>query len=283
MACALLPTRQAANAFNQPLSFDISSVYSMYQMFFATSLSDANKALIRCAWTGNSAFDSESGIEDSEYGSEWPSMACQDILPSDLALVPFAPKNDPAVGVLLSTGEVFFNSAPSSFEITIVAPRTGTYEVALQGRAGSEEFDESNASLCTHPNVTDASYTDSFDLCTSDPSKAGAACTAYQVNSSSVHLIDLKAGVNTLWLASRELCSLASQLSIAPLDDSQSSCDGGCIGGIIVGCFVLVLICTGWLSGAFAKFGCPSPFKKPTRLPDPNHDSTTSKPTTSAV
>ena len=245
-------------------------------------MSDANKALIRCAWVGNPAFY-------DEYGTEWPSMASDfDCMPSDFALVPFAPKNDPAVGVLLSTGEVFFKSAPSSFRITIVAPRTGTYEVALQGRAGSEEFDESNASLCTHPDVANASSTDSFDLCTSDPSKAGAACTAYQVNSTStasVHQFDLKAGVNTLWLASRELCSLASQLSIAPSgsDDSQSSCDGGCIGGIIVGCFVLVLICTGWLSGAFAKFGCPSPFKKPTRLPDPNHDSTTSKPTTSAV
>ena len=66
------------------------------------------------------------------------------------------------------------------------------------------------------------------------------------------------------------------------------------MGGIIVGCGVLVLMCTGWLSGAFAKTGCPSPFKKPTGLgwgwrpnghwmPDPNRDSTTSKPTTSAV
>ena len=55
------------------------------------------------------------------------------------------------------------------------------------------------------------------------------------------------------------------------------------MGGIVVGCGVLVLMCTGWLSGAFAKSGCPSPFKKPTRLPDPNRDSTTNKPTTSAV
>ena len=66
-------------------------------------------------------------------------------------------------------------------------------------------------------------------------------------------------------------------------DDSQSSCDGGCIGGVVVGCFVLVLMCTGWLNGAFAKSGCPSPFKKPTRLPDPTCGSTTNKPTTSAV
>ena len=45
-------------------------------------------------------------------------------------------------------------------------------------------------------------------------------------------------------------------------DDSQSSCDGGCIGGVAGGCFVLVLVCTGWLSGAFAKIGCPPPCKK---------------------
>ena len=45
------------------------------------------------------------------------------------------------MGVLASTGEVFFKLAGSSFNITIVAPRTGTYEVALDGRAGSTEFD----------------------------------------------------------------------------------------------------------------------------------------------
>eukprot|EP00964_Phaeocystis_antarctica_P040178 scaffold22972_cov65-Phaeocystis_antarctica.AAC.1 len=42
-------------------------------------------------------------------------------------------------------------------------------------------------------------------------------------------------------------------------------------------------MCTGWLSGAFAKSGCPSPFKKPTRLPDPNCELTTNKPTTSTA
>ena len=145
-----------ALAFNQPLSFDISSItekYSIAYMFDGTSLSDANRALISCAWAGNQAFEDSKALrrpfEDPDP-SEWPSIACQDGLPS---------------------------------------------------------------------------YS----------------------------------------------------------DDSQSSCDGGCMGGIVVGCGVLVLMCTGWLSGAFAKFGCPSPFKKPTRLPEPNRDSTTSKPTTSAV
>ena len=76
--------------------------------------------------------------------------------------------------------------------------------------------------------------------------------------------------------------------------ESEPSCGAGCVGGVVGGCCVLVLMCTGWLSGAFAKSGCPSPFKKPTGLgwgwrpnghwmPDPNRDSTTSKPTTSAV
>ena len=45
-----------------------------------------------------------------------------------------------------------------------------------------------------------------------------------------------------------------------------SSCDGGCIGGVAGGCFVLVLVCTGWLSGAFAKIGCPPPCKKLSRV-----------------
>merc|ERR1712127_411547 len=48
-----------ASAFNQPLSFDTSSVTAMDYMFSnANPLSDANKLLIRCAWTGTSAFAS---------------------------------------------------------------------------------------------------------------------------------------------------------------------------------------------------------------------------------
>jgi len=43
---------------------------------------------------------------------------------------------------------------------------------------------------------------------------------------------------------------------------SSSGCDGGCVGGIVGGCFVPVLMCILWLSGAFAKFGCASPFVK---------------------
>merc|ERR1712086_360848 len=48
-----------ASSFNQPLSFDTSSVTNMLFMFHsASSLSGANKLLIRCAWAGNSAFAS---------------------------------------------------------------------------------------------------------------------------------------------------------------------------------------------------------------------------------
>jgi len=56
-------------AFNQPLSFDTSKVTAMAAMFhWANSLSDANKLLIRCAWAGTSAFN---GNARSGSGT-WP-------------------------------------------------------------------------------------------------------------------------------------------------------------------------------------------------------------------
>merc|ERR1711935_1223353 len=58
-----------ASAFNQPLSFDTTSVTDMDGMFqSASSLSGANKLLIRCAWAGNSAFAS-AGYGSSSWGS----------------------------------------------------------------------------------------------------------------------------------------------------------------------------------------------------------------------
>ena len=51
-------------------------------------------------------------------------------------------------------------------------------------------------------------------------------------------------------------------------DDSQSSCDGACIGGITATVAVLALVLVVWLSGWLTRTGCPSPlqkFKKPTR------------------
>ena len=60
-----------ASVFDQPLSFDTSSVTNMANMFRETySLSDANKLLIRCAWAGTSAFAS------AGYGSNWGPGSC---------------------------------------------------------------------------------------------------------------------------------------------------------------------------------------------------------------
>ena len=60
-----------ASVFNQPLSFDTSSVTNMRYMFNAApSLSDANKLLIRCAWTGTPAFTSAYGPDYTWWLSE---------------------------------------------------------------------------------------------------------------------------------------------------------------------------------------------------------------------
>ena len=60
-----------ASAFNQPLRFDTSRVTNMQSMFnAATSLSAANKLLIRCAWAGTSAFAS------AGYGLSWAAGTC---------------------------------------------------------------------------------------------------------------------------------------------------------------------------------------------------------------
>ena len=41
---------------------------------------------------------------------------------------------------------------------------------------------------------------------------------------------------------------------------------GALVGGIVGGCFVPVLMLILWFSGAFTKYGCKSPFAKPTPL-----------------
>merc|ERR1719424_1912846 len=67
---------QYAYKFNQPLSFDTSSVTSMTEMFKgANSLSAANKLIIRCAWAETSAFTSAG--YGSPYGySRWAPGSC---------------------------------------------------------------------------------------------------------------------------------------------------------------------------------------------------------------
>merc|ERR1719272_858993 len=68
---------QYAYAFNQPLSLDISSVTYMYYMFQNTNaLSAANKLLIRCAWAGNTEFDSRYGNSWNSYGACSPPPRC---------------------------------------------------------------------------------------------------------------------------------------------------------------------------------------------------------------
>ena len=79
--------RQSARAFNQPLSFDLSSVTDMSYIFFDTRrLSAANKLLIRCAWAG-SAFDSAASVPGTSnpsavYGSGWALGSCPPPPPS---------------------------------------------------------------------------------------------------------------------------------------------------------------------------------------------------------
>jgi len=47
-------------------------------------------------------------------------------------------------------------------------------------------------------------------------------------------------------------------------ESGSFDCDGRCIGGIVGGCFVPVLVCILYLSGAFARCGVPSPLKRRT-------------------
>ena len=61
-------------------------------------------------------------------------------------------------------------------------------------------------------------------------------------------------------------------------DDSQSSCDGGCIGGIFAAIAVLALVFLAWLSGWLVRIGCPSPLKKP-RTEKPTSEQPTSEST----
>ena len=123
------------------------------------------------------------------------------------------------MGVLASTGEVFFKTAESSFSITIVVPLAGTYQVALKGRAGSTVFAEGHP-LCTHEGITEIRQTRSFWVCASEPSNTGrwqtqAGCkTVDAKNGKRAGNFEMKLGENTLWLAPRNLCALASHLNI---------------------------------------------------------------------
>ena len=66
-----------ASAFDQPLSWETSSVTDMSKMFQAAdSLSAANKLLIRCAWAGTPAFVSLIAGYGPGGRWRWPSGSC---------------------------------------------------------------------------------------------------------------------------------------------------------------------------------------------------------------
>jgi hypothetical protein len=186
-------------------------------------LSDANKLLIRCAWAGTPAFDDDA----MAYSGDWPNSTESCPSPPSpptqppspppppwnvVALAPFVPTDDPTVGILPSTNEVFFKPAGSSFEITVVAPHTGKFQATLEGQAGSYVFGGGDG-LCTQTNIASRGSTNSFKLCTTSPNRV---CNVYSFG----HLdapyptqqFDLVAGVNTLSFERRESCALASQL-----------------------------------------------------------------------
>ena len=119
-------------------------------------------------------------------------------------------------GYVLPTSDVFFNTAGGSFAITLVAPSAGTYDVTLQGKPGSYYFYPYKNSICTQPNIASSGSTNSFWLCTSPM----AGCKTYQFYPANAYTdvtqqFVLQAGVNTLWLKARELCTLATQLTVA--------------------------------------------------------------------
>ena len=117
-----------ASAFNQPLSFDTSGVVTDIQAtcggqpcpysgmsgtFDGTSaLSDANKLLIRCAWAGESAFD-------SEYGSSWVSGTC----PPPPAPPPAPPPSPPDLPYIASvSGGCQYAQASASMYACVCSP-----------------------------------------------------------------------------------------------------------------------------------------------------------------
>ena len=156
-----------------------------------------------------------------------------------IVLAEFAPADDPTVGVLVGADgarEVFFKPVPndgslsngnaggaSAFEVRIVAPHTGDYHIQLTDRPGSAVFSNTEGSACRSSNMGTGA-TDSFFLCSSDPRSSAtnpdtgrrdlSSCFAYHSLRQSVATFPLSEGTNSLWLASREVCTLASLITI---------------------------------------------------------------------
>merc|ERR1711935_310401 len=120
-----------ASSFNQPLSFDTSSVTDMNAMFYsASSLSGANKLLIRCAWAGNSAFAS-AGYGSSSYS--WGSGSC----PSPPS--PPSPLSPPGNGANVTNG-------PDAYAAFIIGIMHQWHDGLIDSANGINDlFDSANA------------------------------------------------------------------------------------------------------------------------------------------
>ena len=157
-----------------------------------------------------------------------------------LSLAESVPADDATVGVLErddGAREVFFKPVPndgslthigngmgaSAFEIRIVAPHTGDYRMQLTDRPGSEVFSNTEGSACRSSRMG-RDKTDSFFICSSDPRSNAinpdtgtpdvSSCFAYHSGQGSAYTFSLSEGTNSLWLASREVCTLASHITI---------------------------------------------------------------------
>ena len=167
---------------------------------------------------------------------------CQQTSWNVIVLAESAPTDDPAVGVLVGADgarEVFFKPVPndgsldnngngqgaSALEIRIVAPHTGDYHIQLTDRAGSWVFSNTEGSACRSSHMA-GGQTDSFFLCSSDPRSSAtnpdtgtpdvSSCFIFGVGNAaqSVATFPLSEGTNSLWLANREVCTLASLITI---------------------------------------------------------------------
>ena len=155
-----------------------------------------------------------------------------------IPLAEFALPNDDAVGVLEGDDgvrRVFFKPVPndgslpnvgnglgaSVLQINIMAPRSGNYQVRLTQRRGSEEVTNKKFDCRSSDMASEA--TDSFFICASDPRSSAtnpdpgtpdqSSCKTYHYDQNSAHTFSLSQGGNSLWLVSREVCTLASEIT----------------------------------------------------------------------
>ena len=92
-----------------------------------------------------------------------------------------APTDDPSIGVIGRTGEVFFKPVPndgtasnyddgkSAFAINVSVPETSGYQISLTVRLGSEEFGVATDGSACSTSCTGSSCGESVLLCANDP------------------------------------------------------------------------------------------------------------------